>query len=172
MPKRPLPKPPRFEKVPPLVEPPQMDPPDEVKRPPRIDRTDQRVGKRPKMDDSLRGQPGGEFISPYLHNLRRDPSRQRREDQEQLDVMRKLQEEKHRIDEEIRKVREEEGGVNPYNLQKDVNNTFDRMVSDLRNMEQAPWSGNLSGYYGYSPLHNLFEDQFGVSETDDDPLSS
>jgi hypothetical protein len=46
------------------------------------------------------------------------------------------------------------------------------MIADLRNMEQSRWSGNLSGFRDYSPLYNVFRDQFSVSdEEEDDNLS-
>lgn len=170
MPQRALPKPPRLPKIPTVEEPPQLDAPEEVERFPRIERDDQRIGDREKLDDSLRSQPGGPFISPYMHNKRRDPSRQRREDTEQHEELRELRKQKREIDEKIREIRNEDTRVNPYNVNRNADETADQMISDLRNMEQSRWSGNLSGYYGYSPLHHIFRDQFSVSEEDDDSI--
>ena len=169
MPQRALPKTPKMPKVPTIEEPQQLNAPKEIKPIERIDRGDQRLGNRPKMDDSLRGQPGGPFISPYLHDLRRDPSRQEREDTEQLEELRELRKQKREIDEKIREIRNTNTRINPYNVQ-DSNEIADQMISDLRNMEQSRWSGNLSGYYGYSPLHNIFKQQFSISEDEDDTV--
>lgn len=171
MPQRALPKPPKMPKLPTIEEPPQLTPPDEVSRPDRIDRIDQRIGTRPKRDDSLRGQPGGPFISPYLHHLRQDPSRQKREDTEQFEELRELRKQKREIDKKIREIRNTDTRINPYNVNKDSDEIADQMISDLRNMGQSRWSGNLSGYYGYSPLHNIFRQQFSIAEDDDDIIS-
>ena len=168
MPQRALPKPPRMPKLPTIEEPPQLPSPDEVSRPDRIDRGDQRIGTRPKKDDSLRGQPGGPFISPYLHNLRRDPSRQRREDTEQFEKLRDLRDQKREINEKIREIRNQDTRINPYNVNKDSDETADQMISDLRNMEQSRWSGNLTEFREYSPLYNIFRKQFSISEEEDD----
>lgn len=167
MPQRALPKPPKMPKVPHVEEPPQLPSPKKVEQPPRPDRADQKLSLRPKIDRSLRGQPGGPFVSPYMHRLRMDPSRQRREDTEQFDKLRDLREKRRQIDEEIREIRNQDTRINPYNLNRHAEETAEQMISDLRNMEQSPWSGNLTGYYGYSPLHRLFEDQFSVSEEDE-----
>ncbi len=168
MPQRALPKIPKMPTLPTIEEPPQLTPPEEVSPLDRIDRSDQRIGMRPKKDDSLRGQPGGPFISPYLHRLRQDPSRQKREDTEQLEELRELRKQKREIDEKIREIRNTDTRINPYNVNKDSDEIADQMISDLRNMGQSRWSGNLSGFYGYSPLHNIFRQQFSIAEDDDD----
>lgn len=170
MPQRALPKPPKAPKLPSLEEPPQLPSPDEVSPMDRIDRGDQRIGNRPKKDDSLRGQPGGPFISPYLHHLRQDPSRQEREDSEQFEELRELRKQKKEINEKIREIRNRDTRINPYNVNKDSDETADQMISDLRNMGQSRWSGNLSGYYGYSPLHHIFKEQFSIAEDEDDTV--
>ena len=167
MPQRALPKPPKLPKISPLEEPPQLSSPPKVALPPKPDRSDQKIGLRPKVDRGLREQPSGPFISPYMHHLGMDPSRQRREDTEQFEKIRELREKKREIDEEIHELRNQDTRINPYNVNRHVEDTADQMISDLRNMEQSRWSGNLSGYYGYSPLHSLFRNQFSVSEEDD-----
>jgi len=167
MPQRALPKPPKMAKIPTLDPPPQLDPPEEVTPIDRIDQGDLRIGKRPKKDDSLRGQPGGPFISPYLHHMRQDPSRQNREDTEQFEEIRELRKQKREIDEKIREIRKTDTRINPYNVNKTADETVDQMIGDLRNMGQSRWSGNLSGYYGYSPLHNIFRDQFSIADDEE-----
>jgi hypothetical protein len=196
MPQRALPKPPKIPKIPTIEEPSQLSPPEEVTPIDRIDRGDQRIGDRKTKDDSLRGQPGGPFISPYLHNLRRDPSRQEREDTEQKEQLRDLREQKREINEKINEIRNQDSRINPYKVNEDSDQTVDQMIGDLRNMGQSRWSGdltgfreasplydifknqfstsdedednNLSGYFGYSPLHHRMREQFSVSEEDDD----
>lgn len=170
MPKRALPQVPRVPRLEEVEKPPQLSAPEEVSRPLRIDRGDQRLGDRPKKDDSLRGQPGGEFISPYMHKQRQDPSRQNREDSEQFREIQDLRKQKKEIDDKINEIRNRDTRINPYNVNKHVEETVQSIIADLRNMEQAPWSGNLDGFYEYSPLHNLFQNQFGVSEEEDDGL--
>ena len=164
MPQRALPKPPKMAKIPTLDPPPPLDPPEEVTPIDRIDQGDLYIGKRPKKDDSLRGQPGGPFISPYLHDKRQDPSRQKREDTEQFEEIRELKKQKREIDKKIREIRKTDTRINPYNVDKTSDETADQMIGDLRNMGQSRWSGNLSGYYGYSPLHNIFRDQFSIAD--------
>jgi hypothetical protein len=170
-----------MEKITPIERVPQLDSPDEVTPIDRIDRGDQRIGDRPKKDDSLRGQPGGEFISPYMHRGRMDPSRQRREDTEQKDELgdltqhkrdldeqfRKLSEQRRAIDDQINEIRNRDTRINPYNVNSHVRETVKSIIADLRNMEQSPWSGQLSTQRGYSPLHTLFNDQFSVSEEEE-----
>ena len=168
MPQRPLPKVPRIPKITPIEEPSQLSPPEEVTPIDRIDREDQKVGDRKKKDDSLRGQPGGPFISPYMHDLRRDPSRQKREDTEQFEKLRDLREQKREINEKIQEIRNQDTRINPYNVDKDSDETADKMIADLRNMGQSRWSGNLSGFRDYSPLHHIFEDQFSISDEEED----
>lgn len=168
MPQRALPKPPKIPKIPTIEEPSQLSPPDEVKPFDRIDRGDQRIGDRKKKDDSLRGQPGGPFISPYMHNLRRDPSRQRREDTEQFEQLRDLREQKREINKKIQEIRNTDTRINPYNVNKDSDETADKMISDLRNMGQSRWSGNLTEFREYSPLYNIFRNQFSISDEDED----
>ncbi len=168
MPQRPLPKVPRIPKIPTIEEPPQLSPPEEVTPIDRIDREDQKVGDRKKKDDSLRGQPGGPFISPYLHNLRRDPSRQRREDTEQQEQLRDLREQKREINEKIQEIRNQDSRINPYNVNKDSDETVEQMIADLRNMGQSRWSGDLSGFREASPLYNIFKNQFSTSEEEED----
>jgi hypothetical protein len=168
MPQRALPKPPKIPKIPTIEEPSQLPSPDEVTPFERVDRGDQRIGDRNKKDDSLRGQPGGPFISPYLHNLRRDPSRQKREDTEQLEQLRDLREQKREINEKIREIRNQDTRINPYNVNKDSDDIADQMISDLRNMGQSRWSGDLSNSRDYSPLYNIFKEQFSISEEDED----
>lgn len=170
MPKRALPQVPKTPKLPTVEEPPQLSPTEEVTPIDRIDRGDQRVGDRRKKDDSLRGQPGGEFISPYMHHMRRDPSRQRREDTEQLREIRELKKQRREIDDQINEIRNQDTRINPYNVNQHVEETVQSIIADLRNMEQIPWSGNLDGYFEYSPLHNLFQNQFSVSEEEDNEL--
>lgn len=167
MPKRALPQVPRIPKLPTVEEPPQLSPTEEVSPFPRVDFGDRKIGDRPKKDDSLRGQPGGEFISPYMHHQRMDPSRQRREDGEQRERIQELEKERRRIDEEINEIRNQDTRINPYNVNRHVDETVQAIIADLRNMEQSPWSGNLDSYYGYSPLHTLFRDQFSVSEDEE-----
>jgi len=164
MPKRALPQAPRIPRIPPIEEPIQLNPTEEVDPIKRVDRGDQNIGDRPKKDDSLRGQPGGEFISPYMHRQRQDPSRQGREDSEQLREIQELKEQRRKIDERINEIRNRDTRINPYNVNRHVEETVQSIIADLRNMEQAPWSGNLDGFYEYSPLHNLFQNQFSVSE--------
>lgn len=171
MPQRALPQPPKIPKIPTIEEPPQLSPPEEVTPVDRIDRGDQKIGDRKTKDDSLRGQPGGPFISPYLHDLRRDPSRQEREDTEQLEQLRDLREQKREINEKINEIRNQDSRINPYKINEDSDETADQMIADLRNMGQSRWSGNLSGFRDYSPLHHIFEDQFSISEEEDTNLS-
>ncbi len=168
MPQRALPKPPRIPKIPTIEEPSQLSPPDEVTPVDRIDRGDQKIGDRKKKDDSLRGQPGGPFISPYMHNLRRDPSRQEREDTEQFEELRDLREQRREINEKIREIRNQDTRINPYNVNKDSDEIADQMIADLRNMGQSRWSGNLSGFRDYSPLYNIFRNQFSISEEEEE----
>jgi hypothetical protein len=168
MPKRALPKVPRMEKIPSLEKPPQLDSTDEVTPIDRVDHGDQRIGERPKLDDSLRGQPGGQFISPYMHRQRMDPSRQRREDTEQKDRLRDLVKQRKEINEQINEIRNQDTRINPYNVNSHVEETVISIIADLRNMEQSPWSGELSTQRGYSPLHTLFNDQFSVSEEEEE----
>jgi hypothetical protein len=150
-----------------VEEPPQLDSPPKVELTPKIDRGDQKLEYRPEIKRGLREQRGGPFISPYTHFKHKDPSRQGREDQEQFDRIRKLRERKREIDKEIRDIRNQDTRVNPYNVGTAAEKTFQQMLSDLRNMEQDRWSGNLSGFYGYSPLHELFRNQFGIAEEED-----
>jgi len=168
MPQRAIPKPPRIPKIPTIEEPSQLSSPDEVTPIKRVDRHDQRIGLREKKDDSLRGQPGGPFISPYLHHLRQDPSRQRREDTEQSERLRDLREQKREINEQIREILNTDTQVNPYNVNKDSDQTAEQMISDLRNMGQSRWSGDLSGFREASPLYHIFKDQFNTSEDEDE----
>ena len=168
MPQRALPKPPKIPKIPTIEEPSQLSSPDEVTPIDRIDRGDQKLGDRKKKDDSLRGQPGGPFISPYLHNLRRDPSRQEREDTEQKEQLRDLREQKREINDKINEIRNQDSRINPYRVNEDSDQTADQMISDLRNMGQSRWSGDLTEFRDASPLHHIFEDQFSISEEDED----
>ena len=174
MPERALPKVPRMEKLTPIEKAPQMDSTDEVDPIDRVDRADQEIGNRPKKDDSLRGQPGGEFISPYMHRGRMDPSRQRREDTEQNDRITDLKnsddtaDERDTVDREINEIRNQDTRINPYNVNTHVAETVASIIADLRNMEQSPWSGELSTQRGYSPLHTLFNEQFSVSEEEEE----
>ena len=168
MPQRAIPPIPRTPKVQPVGKYPQLESPEKVARPKRYDLGDMPLGDRPKIDRSLRGQPGGPFISPYMNNLKRDPSRQKREDTEQRDKLKDLYEMKREIDDKIRKIINEETRINPYNVNRLASETSDQMISDLRNMGQAPWSGNLSGFYAASPLHRLFKNQFGIAEEVED----
>jgi hypothetical protein len=134
----------------------------------RPDRSDQILENRPEMDRSLRGKRGGEFKSPYMHNLRQDPSRQKREDTEQRDQLHDLMKQRKEIDKQINDIRNQDTRINPYNVNTHVAITTDAIIADLRNMEQSPWSGELSTQRGYSPLHTLFNDQFSVSEEDEE----
>jgi len=168
MPKRALPKPPRIPKTDPIERPPQLNAPDEVSRPKPLDRAELRLSRRPKRDDSLRGQPGGPFISPYMHKQRQDPSRQNREDSEQFRELQELNKQKKEIDDKINEIRNRDTRINPYNVNKHVSETVNSIIADLRNMEQAPWSGNLDGFYEYSPLHSLFKNQFSISEEENE----
>lgn len=170
MPQRALPQVPKMPKLPTVEEPPQLSPTEEVTPIDRMDRGDQRVGDRPKKDDSLRGQPGGEFISPYMHHQRQDPSRQEREDTEQLKEIRELKKQRREIDDQINEIRNQDTRVNPYNVNRHVEETVQSIIADLRNMEQSPFSGNLDGFYDYSPLHQLFQNQFSISEEEDNEL--
>ena len=165
---RALSKPPILPKVPTVDEPPQLSPTPQVELVDRPDRSDQKLENRPEMDDSLRGKRGGEFKSPYMHNLRQDPSRQKREDTEQKDQLRDLMKERKAIDEQINDIRNQDTRINPYNVNTHVVDTTESIIADLRNMEQSPWSGELSTQRGYSPLHTLFNDQFSVSEEDEE----
>jgi hypothetical protein len=137
---------------------------EEIDRP---DRSDQTLENRPDIDRSLRGKRGGEFKSPYMHNLRQDPSRQKREDTEQKDQLLELKKQRKAIDEQINEIRNQDTRINPYNVNTHVADTTEAIIADLRNMEQGPWSGNLSTQRGYSPLHTLFNDQFSVSEEEE-----
>lgn len=165
---RALSKPPILPKVPTVDEPPQLDPTPPVELLDRPDRSDQKLENRPEMDDSLRGKRGGEFKSPYMHNLRQDLSRQKREDTEQRDQLRDLMKQRKEIDKHINEIRNQDTRINPYNVNTHVADTTDAIIADLRNMEQSPWSGELSTQRGYSPLHTLFNDQFSVSEEEDE----
>ena len=164
---RALSKPPILPKVPTIDEPPQLSPTPQVEMFDRPDRSDQTLENRPEKDRSLRGKRGGEFKSPYMHNLRKDPSRQKREDTEQRDQLLELRKERRAIDEQINEIRNQDTRINPYNVNTHVDETVAAIIADLRNMEQAPWSGNLSTQRGYSPLHTLFNDQFSVSEEEE-----
>ena len=164
---RALSKPPILPKVLTVDEPPQLSPTPKVEEIDRPDRSDQTLENRPEKDRSLRGKRGGEFKSPYMHNLRQDPSRQKREDTEQKDQLRDLMKERKAIDEQINDIRNQDTRINPYNVNTHVDETVAAIIADLRNMEQAPWSGNLSTQRGLSPLHNLFNDQFSVSEEEE-----
>jgi hypothetical protein len=97
-----------------------------------------------------------------------DPSRQKREDTEQQDQLRELMQQRKDLDEQINEIRNQDTRINPYNVNQHVVETVDSLVADLRNMEQAPWSGNLDGFYEYSPLHTLFENQYSVSEEENE----
>jgi len=165
---RALSKPPILPKVPTVDEPPQLSPIPPVELLDRPDLSDQKLENRPEMDDSLRGKRGGEFKSPYMHNLRRDPSRQKREDTEQRDQLHDLRKQRKEIDKQINDIRNQDTRINPYNVNTHVAITTDAIIADLRNMEQSPWSGELSTQRGYSPLHTLFNDQFSVSEEDEE----
>ena len=167
MPQRALPKPPKLPKLPRVEEPPQLSSPPKVELPPKPDRSDQKLGLRPKVDRGLRDQPSGPFISPYMHHLKMDPSHQRREDTEQLEQIRELREKRREINEEIRELRNQDTRINPYNVNRHVEETADQMISDLRNMGQSRWSGNLSGFREYAPLYNVFKDQFSIAEEDE-----
>jgi hypothetical protein len=164
---RALSKPPIIPKVPTVDEPPQLSPTEQVELVDRPERSDQKLENRPEVDRSLRGKRGGEFKSPYMHNLRQDPSRQAREDTEQKDQLRDLMKQRKELDKQINDIRNQDTRINPYNVNTHVDETVAAIVADLRNMEQAPWSGNLSTQRGLSPLHNLFNDQFSVSEEEE-----
>lgn len=164
---RALSKPPIVPRVPGVDEPPQLSPTPKVEEIDRPDRSDQKLENRPEVDRSLRGKRGGEFKSPYMHRMRMDPSRQKREDTEQRDKLRDLMEERRAIDEQINEIRNQDTRINPYNVNQHVAETTESIIADLRNMEQAPWSGELSTQRGYSPLHTLFTDQFSVSEEEE-----
>ena len=97
-----------------------------------------------------------------------DPSRQKREDTEQKDKLRGLMKERKAIDEQINEIRNQDTRINPYNVNTHVADTTEAIIADLRNMEQMPWSGDLSNQRGYSPLHTLFNDQFSVSEEEEE----
>ncbi len=165
---RALSKPPILPKVPTVEEPPQLDPTPAIDLMDLPDRSDQTLENRPEMDDSLRGKRGGEFKSPYMHHLRQDPSRQAREDTEQKDQIQELKKQRKEIDDQINEIRNQDTRINPYNVNQHVAETFASIVADLRNMEQSPYSGDLSIQRGYSPLHTLFNDQFSVSEEEDE----
>lgn len=167
---RALTKPPILPKIPRVEEPPQLTPTPKVEDLDRPDRSDQELGNRPTIDRSLRGRRGGEFKSPYMHRLRMDPSRQKREDTEQHDQILELKKQRKEIDDEINELRNQDTRINPYNVNQHVDETVQDIIADLRNMEQAPWSGNLDGFYGYSPLHTLFENQFSISEEENELL--
>ena len=96
-----------------------------------------------------------------------DPSRQKREDTEQRDQLLELKKQRKEIDKQINDIRNQDTRINPYNVNTHVDETVSAIIADLRNMEQAPWSGNLSTQRGLSPLHNLFNDQFSVSEEEE-----
>ena len=164
MPKRAIPQVPSVPNLPSLEEPPQLDSPEEVKPFKELDDGDIPLGDRPDKKRQLEDKP---FESPYMHHLRQDPSRQRREDGEQKREILKLQKIKRELDEKIREIRNQDTRINPYNMNQFAAEVADQMISDLRNMEQAPWSGNLSGSREYTPLHVLFRDQFSVSEEDE-----
>ncbi len=164
---RALSKPPILPKVQTVDEPPQLSPTTPVEEIDRPDRSDQTLENRPEKDRSLRGKRGGEFKSPYMHTLRQDPSRQKREDTEQKDQLLELKKQRDAIDEQINEIRNQDTRINPYNVNTHVEETVRGIVADLRNMEQSPWSGNLSTQRGYSPLHTLFNDQFSVSEEEE-----
>ena len=165
---RALSKPPILPKVPTVDEPPQLSPTDPVELVDRPDRSDQKLENRPEIDRSLRDKRGGEFKSPYMHTLRQDPSRQKRENTEQKDQIRDLMKQRKEIDEQINDIRNQDTRINPYNVNTHVAETTEAIIADLRNMEQSPWSGNLSTQRGYSPLHTLFNDQFSVSEEEEE----
>jgi hypothetical protein len=97
-----------------------------------------------------------------------DPSRLKREDTEQLKQIRELKKQRREIDDQINEIRNQDTRINPYNVNRHVEETVQSIIADLRNMEQAPWSGNLDGWYDYSPLHRLFNTQFGVSDENED----
>lgn len=170
MTERALEQPPIVPRVPTIEEPPQLDPTPQVEEMDRPDRSDQILENRPDIDRSLRGQRGGEFKSPYMHHLEQDPSRQRREDTEQKDLLRTLQQQRREIDEQINDIRNRDTRINPYNVNQHVDETLRSIIADLRNMGQSPWSGNLDGFYDSSPLHTLFNEQFSVSEEEDNEL--
>jgi len=161
---RALSKPPILPKVPTVDEPPQLSPTDKVEEIDRPERSDQKLENRPDIDRSLRGKRGGEFKSPYMHDLRQDPSRQAREDTEQKDQLRDLMTQRKELDKQINEIRNQDGRINPYNVNTHVVETTAAIIADLRNMEQSPWSGELSTQRGYSPLHTLFDDQFSVAD--------
>jgi hypothetical protein len=165
---RALSKPPILPKVPTVEEPPQLDPTPPVELLDRPERSDQKLENRPEMDDSLRGKRGGEFKSPYMHHLRQDPSRQAREDTEQKDQIQELMQQRKEIDDQINEIRNQDTRINPYNVNQHVAETIAAIIADLRNMGQSPHSGDLSIQRGYSPLHTLFNDQFSVSEEEDE----
>ena len=167
---RALSKPPIMPRIPSIEEPPQLSPTPQVEQLDRPDRSDQVLENRPDVDRSLRGKRGGEFKSPYMHNLRQDPSRQEREDTEQFKKIRDLRKQRREIDEQINEIRNQDTRINPYNVNQHVAETVQSIIADLRNMEQAPWSGNLGGMRAYSPLYQLFQNQFSISEEEDNEL--
>ncbi len=159
---RALSKPPILPKIPTVDEPPQLSPTTPVEEINRPDRSDQTLENRPDVDRSLRGKRGGEFKSPYMHNLRQDPSRQKREDTEQKDQLRDLMKQRKELDEQINDIRNQDTRINPYNVNTHVAETVDAIIADLRNMEQGPWSGNLSTQRECAPRYTLLNNQFSV----------
>jgi len=167
MAERALERPDRIPRSTTVEEPPQLTPTPKIDTYDRPDRSDQEVGNRPEVDRTLRGERAGSTKSPYMHHLRQDPSRQRREDTEQRDEIERLKkQEKDDVDDRINEIRNQDTRINPYNVNAHVAETVESIIADLRNMEQAPWSGELSTQRGISPLHTLFDEQFSVSEED------
>jgi len=167
---RALSKPPIIPRIPQVDEPRQLDPTPEVELMDLPDRSDQKLEDRPTVDRSLRGKRGGEFRSPYMHTLRQEPSRQKRENTEQRDEILELRKQRREIDKQINEIRNQDTRINPYNVNRHVEETVQSLIADLRNIEQTPWSGNLDGFYDLSPLHTLFNNQFSVSEDTENEL--